>query len=304
MPTKVSPEATTIPAVVVPRNIKRIVLSAVVILLALGILISIFGNERFGWPVIGAYMFSTIILAGIGNTLLLTVICMVAGTVLGAFVALMRLSESPPLQWVATVYTWIFRGVPLLVLLLFWFNLAALFPQFEFGLPGSSPLFTLNANEIISPFTAAVLALSLHESAYMAEIIRSGINSVAKGQTEAAQALGMKPLKVTQRIIFPQSMRLIVPPTANQVIMMLKNTSLVSVLALSDLLYSAQVVYSQNYQVIPLLVVATIWYLILVSILTWAQSRIERIFNRGYGAKVKSRKNKSQPALVEEEANA
>lgn len=304
MPRQPSPETTAVPAVVVPRNVKRIVLSAVVILLALGILISIFGNERFGWPVIGAYLFSTIILAGIANTLLLTVICMIAGTVLGTLIALMRLSSSPPLQWIATVYTWIFRGVPLLVLLLFWFNLAALFPQLELGMPGSPPLVTLNANEIISPFTAAFLALSLHESAYMAEIIRSGIAAVAKGQHEAAQALGMKPSKVTQRIIFPQAMRMIVPPTANQVIMMLKNTSLVSVLALSDLLYSAQIVYSQNYQVIPLLVVATIWYLVLVSILTWAQSRIERIFNRGYGAHIKSRKNKNQPAIFEEEAHA
>lgn len=313
MPSKLAPDTAPAPAVVIPRNIKQIVLSAVVILVALAILVSIFGNERFGWRVIGAYLFSTIILSGIANTLLLTVICMIAGTLLGAVIALMKLSASPPLRWIATVYTWIFRGVPLLVLLLFFFNLAALFPQFELGMPGSDPLITLNANEIISPFTAAFLALSLHESAYMAEIIRSGIVAVAKGQTEAAHALGMKPLKVTQRIIFPQAMRLIVPPTANQVITMLKSTSLVSVLALSDLLYSAQIVYSQNYQVIPLLAVATIWYLVLVSILTWLQSRVERIFNRGYGEKAKRRKGtaqptkgeaKSQPVIDGEEANA
>ncbi|MGP4994872.1 amino acid ABC transporter permease [Glutamicibacter ardleyensis] len=300
------------PAVVVPRNVKQIILSAIVIILALVILLSIFGNERFGWQVIGAYLFSTIILTGIANTLLLTFLCMIAGTLLGAVIALMKLSSSPPLQWIATVYTWIFRGVPLLVLLLFFFNLAALFPQLELGIPGSAPLITLNANEIISPFMAAFLALSLHESAYMAEIIRSGIAAVAKGQSEAAHALGMKPLKVIQRIIFPQAMRLIVPPTANQVITMLKSTSLVSVLALSDLLYSAQIVYSQNYQVIPLLAVATIWYLILVSILTWIQSRVERVFNRGYGEKGKRRKkispspsntSKNPSAIAEEDAH-
>lgn len=306
MPSKLALDTAPAPNVIVPRDIKQILLSAVVILLALAILVSIFANERFGWPVIGVYLFSTIILSGIGNTLLLTAICMIAGTVLGALVALMRLSTSPALQWIAIVYTWLFRAVPLLVLLLFFFNLAALFPQIELGVPGASPLIILNANEIISPFTAAFIALSLHESAYMAEIIRSGINAVAKGQTEAAQALGMKPFKVTQRIIFPQAMRLIVPPTANQVITMLKSTSLVSVLALSDLLYSAQVVYSQNYQVIPLLAVATIWYLVLVSILTWLQSRVERVFNRGYGAKGKSRKTKvrSKYSVHKEVSNA
>lgn len=279
------PIQATVPKVVQPRNIGRAVLSVVVILAAIGIVFATFGNERFGWPVVGTYLFSKVIISGIGNTLLLTLICMVIGTILGGLLALMRLSHNPPLQWIAGVYIWIFRGVPLLVLLLFWFNLSALFPQMGLGFPGMEPFIEFNANQLISPFTAAVLALSLHESAYMAEIIRSGIAAVDKGQREAAQALGMKPLKVNQRIVIPQAMRIVVPPTANQVITMLKSTSLVSVIALSDLLYSAQIVYSENYQVIPLLAVATIWYLFIVSILTMIQGKIESILNRGYGSR-------------------
>lgn len=288
------------PHVVARKNYRRTVLSIVVVLAAIALLVSVFGNERFGWPVIAGYLFHPSIIAGIGHTLLLTVICMVLGTLVGGVMALMRLSPSPPLQWIATVYIWFFRGVPLLVLLLFWFNLSALFPNLDIGLPGMDPWITLNANEIISPFMAAVLALSLHESAYMAEIIRSGLSAVDRGQREAAQALGMKPSKVDARIIIPQGMRIIVPPTANQVITMLKSTSLVSVIALSDLLYSAQIIYSSNYQVIPLLVVATIWYLFLVSLLTVAQARVEKIFNRGYAARSRVMKRRSSAAVTKE----
>ncbi|MEX1080293.1 MAG: amino acid ABC transporter permease [Homoserinimonas sp.] len=293
-------QASLAPRVVARKNYRRTMLSIIVVLAAIGILITVFGNERFGWPVIATYLFHPSIIAGIGNTLLLTLVCMVIGTLMGGVLALMRLSPSPPLQWIASVYTWFFRGVPLLVLLLFWFNLSALFPNLGIGLPGMEPWITLNANEIISPFTAAVLALSLHESAYMAEIIRSGLSAVDRGQREAAQALGMKPSKVDSRIIIPQAMRIIVPPTANQVISMLKSTSLVSVIALSDLLYSAQIIYSSNYQVIPLLVVATIWYLFLVSLLTLVQSRVEKIFNRGYAARSQAKKRPSTPEQSEE----
>lgn len=290
--TSIEHPTTEVPAVVPRKNIGRWVLSIIVVLVAIAILLSIFANERFGWPVIGEYLFAPTILAGIRTTLLLTVLCMVIGTVFGGIFALMKLSPSPPLQWIANVYIWLFRGVPLLVLLLFWFNLSALFPHLGIGLPGMEPLLRINANQIISPFTAAVLALSLHEAAYMAEIIRSGISAVDHGQREAAQALGMKPSKVTQRVVIPQAMRIIVPPTANQVITMLKNTSLVSVIALSDLLYSTQIIYSSNYQVIPLLVVATIWYLFVVSILSVGQSKIEKVFNRGYSGRSASRKKR------------
>lgn len=288
--TSVEPATMPAPNVVARRNVGRWVLSVVVVLLAIAVLISVFANERFGWAVIGSYLFGPTILAGIGHTLLLTALCMIIGTLMGGVLALMRLSSSAPLQWIANTYIWFFRGVPLLVLLLFLFNLSALFPNLGIGIPGMEPLIELNANEIISPFTAAVIALALHEAAYMAEIIRSGISAVDHGQREAAQALGMKPSKVNQRIVIPQAMRIIVPPTANQVITMLKNTSLVSVIALSDLLYSAQIIYSSNYQVIPLLVVATIWYLFMVSILTVVQAKIEKILNKGYAGRAKSRK--------------
>lgn len=279
------------PSMIVPRRKNgQYVLTAVVLLVLATSLVSVITNERFGWDIVARYLFGPTIIAGIGHTLVLTVVAMVLGAALGGVLALMRLSANRPLQSIAHGYIWFFRGVPLLVQLIFWFNLAALFPDLGFGLPGMDPVFSFNANDVISPFTAAVLALSLHEAAYMAEIIRSGVGSVDHGQREAAQALGIKPRKVMLRIILPQAMRVIVPPTANQVIMMLKTTSLVSVIALSDLLYSAQIIYSSNYQVIPLLLVASLWYLALVSVLTVGQHQIERIYNRGYGTRSTKRR--------------
>jgi ABC-type amino acid transport system permease subunit len=162
-----------------------------------------------------------------------------------------------------------------------WFNLAALYPRLGLGIPGRDPLFSVGANEIISPFVAAILALSLHEAAYMAEIVRSGVIGVDRGQRQAALALGMRPARVMRRIVLPQAMRTIIPPTGNQTISMLKTSSLVSVIALSDLLYTAQSIYGINYQVIPLLVVASLWYLIVVSVLSVGQGFLERRYGRG-----------------------
>lgn len=297
-------ESTPVPQVVTRTNVGRLILSAVVLLSAVAIVVAILGNERFGWPVIIDHLFAPSIIAGIGNTLLLTLVCMIIGTLLGGVFALMSLSPSPPLRWIASTFVWFFRGIPLLVLLLFFFNLSALFPEVVVGFPGAAPLITLNANQIISPFTAAVLALSLHEAAYMSEIIRNGISSVDRGQREAAQALGMKPSKVNQRIVIPQAMRIIVPPTSNQVISMLKTTSLVSVIALSDLLFSAQIIYSTNYQVIPLLAVATIWYLFMVSILTVLQKKIEKVLNRGYARRTKTQTAKAASSSQQEQSRA
>ncbi|GAA2104580.1 MULTISPECIES: amino acid ABC transporter permease [Brevibacterium] len=237
-------------------------------------------NPNFRWATVGGFLFDPNIFVGIANTLLLTVLSMVAGTVIGTVLALMKLSKATQLHVVAEGYIWLFRGIPLLVQLLFWFNLAALFPTLGIGVPGTGAFLELNANELISPFMAGFLALALHESAYMAEIIRSGILSIDRGQTEAAEALAMRPGQIMRRIILPQAMRVIVPPTGNQVISMLKTTSLVSVIALNDLLYSAQIIYSSNYQVIPLLLVASIWYLVMVTVLTLVQGRVERYFSR------------------------
>jgi polar amino acid transport system permease protein len=259
--------------------------------LVLGV-VAIAFNENFKWPVVAEYLFDRNILIGISNTLILTVLSMVGGTVLGVVLALMKLSAARQLNVIADGYIWLFRGVPLLVQLLFWFNLAALFPNIGVGIPGTGYFVGFNANEIISPFTAALLALTLHEAAYMAEIIRSGILSIDDGQREAAAALGMRPGKIMRRIILPQAMRVIIPPSANQVVSMLKTTSLVSVIALNDLLYSAQIIYSANYQVIPLLLVASFWYLVMVTILSYVQARAERHFGRSELARLGTTRNK------------
>jgi len=217
------------------------------------------------------------IVGGIGITLELTVVCMLIGIVLGAVLAVMRISANPVVSSVARLYVGFFRGTPVLVQLLFWFNLAALYPAISFGIPGVN----LNANEIITPMMAAILGLGLNEAAYMSEIVRAGIESVDSGQSEAAGALGINRLQTMRRIVLPQAMRVIIPPTGNQAIGMLKATSLVSVIAVPELLYSAQIIYSKNLQVVPLLIVASIWYLVMTAVCNAGQGYLERRFSRG-----------------------
>lgn len=262
------------------RHPGRTVAAVVVVLLALAALLQMATNSRFQWDVVGQYFTAQQILEGLGRTIELTALSMIAGIVLGVILAVMRLSPNRVLSYSSWAYIWFFRGTPLLVQIIFWFNLAALYPDFSIGVPFGPQFFHISANTLITPFGAAVLALSLNEAAYMAEIVRAGIISVDPGQNEAAQALGMTRLKTMRRIVLPQAMRTIIPPTGNQVISMLKTTSLVSVIALPELLYSAQIIYSRTYQTIPLLIVASIWYLIVTSVLTVAQYYIERHFSR------------------------
>ena len=178
--------------------------------------------------------------------------------------------------------------------LIFWYNIAALYPVIAFGLPFGGPSLVLgSANVLITPLGAALLGLSLNEAAYMAEIIRGGIGSVDKGQYDAARALGMNGGKLMRRVILPQAMRVVLPPTGNQVISMLKGTSLVSVLAISDLLYSAQIIYSNNYQTIPLLIVASLWYLLMTTILSFFQNKLERRYGRGFDSGTATRASSS-----------
>lgn len=267
------PERTTV--ILKQRRVGLRIFSVIALVLLVAITVIVASSENFRWHIVGKFLFDPNILVGVGNTLILTFLAMLVGTLIGVVLALMKLSGLRELEWIADGYIWFFRGVPLLVQLLFWFNLAALFPQI--GIPG---VLELNANEVISPFMAAFLALALHEGAYMAEIVRSGILSIDRGQSEAAGALGFTPQKIMASVVLPQAMRVIIPPTGNQVISMLKTTSLVSVIAINDLLYSSQIIYSANYQVIPLLLVACVWYLLLVTVLTLIQSRIERHFSR------------------------
>jgi polar amino acid transport system permease protein len=244
---------------------------------------SMASNSRFGWSVVGHYFTSSRILNGLVVTLELTATSMAIGIVLGVLLAVMRLSPNPLVSGTAWVYIWLFRGTPVLVQILLWYNIAALYPRLSLGIP-FGPTFThVSANSLITPFVAGMLALGLNEGAYMAEIVRAGIISVPEGQTLAAQSLGMTRLQTMRRIVLPQAMRVIVPPTGNETISMLKTTSLVSVIALPhpELLYAAQLIYSVTYQTIQLLIVASIWYLIVTTVLTVGQYYLERHFARG-----------------------
>jgi polar amino acid transport system permease protein len=247
-----------------------------------GLIKMLFTNPNLQWDVVAGYFFSWPILRGLLMTLELTFLAMAVAILLGILTAVMRLSPIRILSSVAWTYTWFFRGMPLLVQIILWYNLAALFPKIEIGIPLIGPtLWSGDANVLITPFVAAMLGLALCEGAYMSEIVRSGILSVDQGQREAAAALGMRGTRVMRRIILPQAMRVIVPPTGNQVIGMLKHTSLVSVTSTAELLYSAQLIYNQTFQTVPLLIVASIWYLIVTSVLSMIQYYIERHYARG-----------------------
>ncbi|MGF9694284.1 amino acid ABC transporter permease [Rhizobium sp. 0TCS1.26] len=233
-------------------------------------------NKNMQWEVVGQYMFNRSILSGLGTTLLLTFLAMVLGLLIGVILAVMRLSGSKVFQAASWGWIWFFRGVPPLVQMVFWYNLALLLPEISIGVPFDGPkLISWQTNDLITPFSAAIMGLAFTESAYAAEMIRAGIQAVSGGQTEAAATLGMTRWQLMRRIVLPQALRIVIPPIGNDTISMLKFTSLVSVLALPDLLYSAQLVYARTYQTVPLLLVATIWYLVLTTILTIVEHAVE-----------------------------
>jgi polar amino acid transport system permease protein len=238
-------------------------------------------HERFEWSVINKYFTSQIILDGLVVTLQLTVIAMVLGIVLGIVMAVLRLSPNPLLSGCSWLYIWFFRGTPVYVQLLFWFNIAYLFPNLSLGIPFLHEFVHINMRTAITPFVAAIAGLGLNEGAYMAEIVRAGILSVDEGQTEASHALGMSRLQTMRRIVLPQAMRVIAPPTGNETISMLKTTSLAAAITVRELTNGAQNIYSRTYEVIPLLMVASFWYLIASSVLTAGQYYVERHFARG-----------------------
>jgi polar amino acid transport system permease protein len=268
------------------RHPGRWIAAAIIVVIAASIIRSIVTNtgpnKGFQWTWVGHYLFDSRILHGVLVTLELTVLSMVIGIVLGVILASMRQSPNPLVSGASWLYIWFFRGTPLLVQLLFWYNIAALFPHISLGIPFGPAIVHGSANTIITSFVAALLGLGLNEGAYMAEIVRAGFLSVPEGQTEAAQSLGMTRLQILRMVILPQAMRVILPPTGNETISMLKNTSLVSVIAYAELLYSAQLIYSANYKTIPLLIVASIWYLVLTSIAYVGQYFIERRYGRGF----------------------
>jgi polar amino acid transport system permease protein len=263
------------------RHPGRWVAIAVLAVLAAMLVHTLVTNEGFRWDVVGRYLFSPPVLNGLRNTLILTVLSMAIGIFGGIALAVMRLSPNPVLTSVAAGYIWLFRGTPQIAQLLFWNFLAALYPRLSLGVPFGPEFISFDTNTLINQFTACLLGLGLNEAAYMAEIVRSGLQSVEHGQTEAAGALGMSRAQTLRRVVLPQAMRVIIPPTGNETISMLKTTSLVVVIGYFELLTSVQRIYSVNFQTIPLLLVAAIWYLALTSVLSVGQGFVERRYGRG-----------------------
>jgi polar amino acid transport system permease protein len=237
-------------------------------------------SDAMRWDIVRGYLFEESIMRGVWMTVKLTVVAMLVGICLGTVLAIMRLSDNPVLRGLAGGYIWLFRGTPIVVQLLFWFFLGTVMPDVTIGIPFGPDLLIGETSDVITPFMAAILGLGLNEAAYMAEIVRAGIGAVDKGQTEAAQALGMSPTTTYRRVVLPQAARVVVPPTANQVISMLKLTSLVLVLGLADLMTTAQLIYGRNFEQIALLIVASFWYLVLTTVLTLGQGWLERRLGR------------------------
>jgi len=246
-------------------------LVAVLLIAIVALLVFMVGTSRhITWSAVPQYIFDDTILDGIRLTILFTVLSMIISIVAGAILATMRLASNPVLSGFASLYIWFFRGTPLLVQIIFWFNIQLFIPSIDIG------SIHIDTNSIVTAFVAALLALSLNEAAYMAEIIRGGLLAVDNGQQEAAKALGYTPAQSMLRIIFPQALRVIIPPIGNQTISMLKTTSLVSVVAAQDLLTRAQNIYARNFLIIELLIVASIWYLVMTTIASAIQLVIER----------------------------
>jgi polar amino acid transport system permease protein len=268
---------------VVPRSRRWQWVGVAVVLLGAGLLLhSVVENPRFEWQTVRGYLFDRSILEGLRTTIVLTAASMALAMVLGLILAVMRLSSNIPLRTAAFLYIWVFRGTPVLVQLLFWYNLGALYPRLSLSIPFGPELASADANTVFTPWVAALFGLALNEAAYLAEIIRSGIISVDPGQTEASRSLGMSRRLRFRRIILPQALRVMVPPISNETIGLLKYSAVVSVIAVPELLYSGQLIYSQTFETIPVLIVVSIWYLVTVSVLTILQAYIERRLAAGW----------------------
>ncbi|MFJ6809182.1 amino acid ABC transporter permease [Streptomyces anulatus] len=264
-------DADPVPRIVPVRRTGRWAAAVAVLALLALALNSVIRNDAFQWDVVLSYFATVPVLRGLWLTLWLTAVVVALGFVLGAVLAVLRLSGNPVLQAVGWGYVWLFRSTPILVQLLFWFNIGALYPQ----------ILGVSTVSLLGPVTIAVIGLTLHEAAYAAEVVRGGILSVERGQVEAAQSLGLGPWRRFRRIVLPQAMRSIVPPAGNMLIGTLKGTSIVSIIAVQDLLYSVQLVYHRTYEVIPLLLVATVWYAVVTTLLSIGQRYVERYYARG-----------------------
>ena len=264
-----------------PRRTGQWVSAAVAAVLLAMLAHTVLTNPRFQWAVVGQFFTSASILRGLALTLWLTATVMICGYLLGTVLAAMRLARNAVLRSVSFTYVWLIRSIPPLVLLLFWYELASLYPRLSVGVPFGPEFASVRTAHLFTGVVAAFVALTLDVAAFSAEIIRGGLLSVPAGQTEAAQALGLGRWRIFRRVVLPQAMPAIVPASGNMLISMLKATSIVSVIAVQDLLYSAQLIYNQNFQVIPLLLVATLWYVLLTTVLSIGQYYVERYYGRG-----------------------
>jgi len=272
----------------VPRHYYRRWVAAGLILAAFGFIVHAFATGQIEWDVVAKFFTARAIMEGLVNTVIMTVLAMVLGITLGVVFAIMFMSPNPVLKSVACFYIWFFRGTPLLLQLLLWFNLALVFPMI--GIPG---VFEYRTVAVITPFMATLLGLGINQGAYTAEVVRSGILSVDIGQTEAAKAIGMTRLTTLRRIVLPQAMRVIIPPVGNEVISMVKLTSMASVIQYAEILRNAQSIYYANARVIELLIVAALWYLVVVTVLSVGQYFLEKHFAKGFGG------TKDRPRPVE-----
>lgn len=267
----------------------RWVAAAVILILAGLFLYGAATNPAYRWSVFAKYVFDQRVLTvGLVNTLQLTVYSMVLAIVLGVLLAVMRLSPNPVFRWVAWVYLWVFRGTPIYVQLVFWGLIPTIYQQVQLGVPFGPSFFQVDLQSLSIPFLLATLGLALNEAAYMAEIIRAGITSVPEGQLEASTALGMSWGLAMRRTVLPQAMRVIIPPTGNEVISMLKTTSLVTAVPFTLDLFgiTAREIAARTFEPVPLLMVAAFWYLVVTSILMVGQYYLERYFSRGASRKL------------------
>lgn len=251
-------------------------LSAGLIVIVLGLIIYSFAVGQIEWSYVGQFLTVPAIMTGLVNTVIMSILAMVLGIALGVVFAVMRLSSNPVLSWSSRGYVWFFRAVPVLLQLLIWFNLALVFPTIS--IPG---VFSVSTVNVMTPFVATLLGLGIQQGAYTSEVVRAGLLSVERGQYEAAQSIGMPQLQCLRRIVIPQAMRVIVPPIGNEWIGMVKLTSLASVIQYSEILHSAQNIYYANARVIELLIVASVWYLVIVTIMSIIQGRIEKFYAKG-----------------------
>jgi polar amino acid transport system permease protein len=307
-PEQVPPEAITAVPVRHPGRWVAIVVIAIVVAMFVHMLVT---NDAFHWGFMFDNIFRPPVLEGVRTALLVTILAMILGVALGVVIAVMRLSPNPILSSAAWVYTWFFRAVPRVVLLVLFGNLGILYSSYGFGLPFDRQLghllgidldlrfFSLDARTVVTGFMAGLLGLALSEAAYMAEIVRAGIQSVDPGQQEAAQACGMGRGVTLRRIVLPQAMRVIVPPTGNETIAMLKDTSLLAFVPVTnELFFQLQAIGARTFLVFPMLIAACLWYLAMTSVLMVGQFFLERYFSRGFGTGARQARARAKAGSV------